>query len=73
MVVGKPLIIIGAILVAVGLVFVLSSRIPWLGTLPGDIVLHRGSSISYFPVITSIIVSIVLTIVLNVVLRLLWK
>ena len=73
MVVGKPLIIIGAILVAVGLVFVLSSRIPWLGRLPGDIVWHRGSSTFYFPVITSIVVSIVLTIVLNVVLRLLWK
>jgi len=61
---GRMLIIIGLILAAVGVLFLLGGRIPWLGRLPGDI-LYRGKNVTfYFPIVTSIVVSIILSLVL---------
>lgn len=62
---GKTLILLGAVLMVLGLVFVLAPKIPFLGKLPGDIHL-RGKNWSFsFPVVTSIVISIVLTLLLN--------
>jgi hypothetical protein len=38
---------------------------PWLGRLPGDIVINRGPVSVYFPLATSVVISIVLTVLLN--------
>lgn len=51
----------GGALVLVGLLLSLGGRIPWLGRLPGDIVIERESFRFYFPLATSIIISIVLS------------
>ncbi len=59
---GKLLIICGALLIAIGLVFLFADKIPWLGRLPGDIYIKRERFSFYFPITTSIIVSIILTI-----------
>ena len=67
--VGKLLIILGGVTVVVGVLVMLAARIPWLGRLPGDVVVQRGPVTFYFPVVTSIVVSIVLTILLNLFLR----
>jgi hypothetical protein len=61
---GRFLIIIGAILAAVGLVLWLSPKIPWLGRLPGDIVIKRENFTFYFPLATSILISVILTLIL---------
>ncbi|MCY3823503.1 MAG: DUF2905 domain-containing protein [Nitrospinae bacterium] len=62
---GKTLILLGAVLMVLGLVFVLAPKIPFLGKLPGDIHL-RGKNWSFsFPVVTCIVISIVLTLLLN--------
>lgn len=62
---GKTLILLGAVLMVLGLVFVLAPKIPFLGKLPGDIHL-RGKNWSFsFPIVTSIVISIVLTLLLN--------
>jgi hypothetical protein len=45
-------------------------RIPFLGKLPGDIFLQKGSLQFLFPIVTCIIISIGLTIILNLVFRL---
>lgn len=67
---GMLLLIAGCITAVVGLVLLVSPKIPWLGNLPGDIH-YRGKHTSlHFPVVTCIVVSIVLTIVLSVALRL---
>jgi hypothetical protein len=58
---GRVLMIAGGVLFAVGLLVTLAGRLPWLGRLPGDIVLERGPVTYYFPIATSIIVSIALT------------
>ncbi|MFZ5998435.1 MAG: DUF2905 domain-containing protein [Nitrospirota bacterium] len=61
--IGKVLVIIGIILLVVGGMVMLSGRIPWLGRLPGDIVIQRKNFTFYFPLATSIIISIILTLI----------
>lgn len=62
---GKTLILLGAVLMVLGVVFVLAPKIPLLGKLPGDIHL-KGKNWSFsFPVVTCIVISIVLTLLLN--------
>ncbi len=58
---GRFLMIAGGVLFAVGLLLTLAGRLPWLGRLPGDIVVERGPVTFYFPIATSIIVSVALT------------
>jgi hypothetical protein len=71
--IGKILLIVGAIIVVVGLILVFSSHIPFLGKLPGDIVIKKENFTFYFPIVTMIIVSVVLTIIINVILRFIGK
>jgi len=59
--IGKVLIAAGAVLALIGLVMLLSGRIPWLGKLPGDILIERKNFTVYFPLATSILISILLT------------
>jgi hypothetical protein len=62
--IGKLLIVAGIVLVVLGLLFQLGARLPWLGRLPGDIVIEREHFRFYFPLTTSILISVVLSIVL---------
>jgi hypothetical protein len=59
------LVILGAVIVVVGLALMFSDRIPWLGRLPGDIVIRRRNFTVYFPIVTAILLSLILTVVLN--------
>ncbi len=62
---GRALIILGLVLVAVGIVVSFGDRLPVrLGRLPGDIVYKGKNTVFYFPLMTSIIVSIVLSLIL---------
>ena len=56
----RLLIGIGLVLVLAGIAWPLLSRIG-LGRLPGDIVIRRGSTSFYFPLVTCIVVSLVLS------------
>lgn len=58
---GRPLIIMGLMLVAAGLVLSLAPRIPWLGKLPGDITIKREHFSFYFPLATCILISAVVS------------
>jgi hypothetical protein len=62
--IGKLLIVAGIVLVALGLLFQLGARLPWLGRLPGDIVIEREHFRFYFPLTTSILISVALSLVL---------
>lgn len=61
---GKILIILGIIIVAVGGLFLFGNKIPFIGRLPGDIVVHRKNFHFYFPLTTSIIISIILSLIM---------
>jgi membrane protein implicated in regulation of membrane protease activity len=58
---GRVLMIAGGVLLLLGAIFTLGGRLPWLGRLPGDIVVERENFRFYFPLATSIIVSIILS------------
>jgi len=62
--IGKSLIIIGAILILMGVVISISSKIPSIGRLPGDIFIKRDNFTFYFPLATSIIISIIISLVM---------
>jgi hypothetical protein len=59
--IGKFLIIIGIVCAAMGGLLLFSVKIPWLGRLPGDVIVHRKNFTFYFPLATSILISILLT------------
>lgn len=63
---GKTLIIIGIFLTLLGTCLILFERfkIPFLGKLPGDILIKKENFTFYFPLTTSILVSIVLSLIL---------
>ncbi len=46
------------------LLFLLSGKLPWIGKLPGDIVIHRKNFTFYFPLATSLIASLILSLIL---------
>jgi hypothetical protein len=60
---GRFLIILGVILVVAGLALLLVPKFPWLGRLPGDIVIKRENFTFYFPLATSILISVILTLI----------
>ena len=61
---GKSLIILGLIIAAIGVIFSLAGKLPWLGRLPGDIYIKRENYSFYFPLATSILISVILSFIL---------
>ncbi|MBE9512772.1 MAG: DUF2905 domain-containing protein [Chloroflexi bacterium] len=66
---GKILIIAGSVLTGVGLFFAFGGHIPFLGKLPGDILIKKGGVSFYFPIITCVLLSVGLTLIVNFVVR----
>ena len=66
---GKMLLLFGLAMVLLGLVLLVaghfSGKVPWLGRLPGDISIQRGSWTFYFPLATCLVVSLVLTLLFS--------
>ena len=66
---GKMLLLFGVAMVLLGLVLLVaghfSGKVPWLGRLPGDVYIERGSWTFYFPLATCLIVSVVLTLLFS--------
>ena len=62
---GKIIFILGVVLAVLGLVLMFGPKIPWLGRLPGDIVIKRDNFTLYFPIATSILLSVVLSLILR--------
>jgi hypothetical protein len=58
---GKMLILMGVFIVLIGVLLVIGEKIPWIGRLPGDIVIRKKNFTFYFPIVTSILISIILT------------
>lgn len=61
--IGKFLILLGLIVAAVGALLLFSGKIPWIGRLPGDIMIQRRNFTFYFPLATSILLSLILTLI----------
>jgi DUF2905 family protein len=61
---GKTLILLGAVIIAAGMVFLLLGRVPWIGRLPGDIVIRRDDFVFVLPLTSSLLLSAILSLVL---------
>ena len=62
---GKIIVVAGMVLVVVGLLLMLGSRVSFLGLgrLPGDIA-YKGKNVTfYFPIVTCLVVSVLLTLI----------
>lgn len=59
---GKLLIIIGAVVAALGVLWLVAEQFG-LGRLPGDFVYERGGVRIYIPLMTSLIISVVLSLI----------
>lgn len=66
---GKLLLIAGAVIVVIGGVLILLTRLG-VAQLPGSVSVSNGSFSFFFPVAFCIVVSVVLTVVINLILRL---
>ncbi len=58
---GKMLILLGVFIILIGVLLVVGEKIPWIGRLPGDIIIRKKNFTFYFPIVTSILISILLT------------
>jgi hypothetical protein len=68
--VGKALIGIGLVLVALGVVVRYApGLVSWFGRLPGDIDISRDGTRIFVPITSMIILSVVLTVIINLFLR----
>ena len=61
---GRFLIIAGAVIVVIGMFFMIADKIP-LGRLPGDLHFGGGRFKVYIPIATCILLSVVITLILN--------
>ena len=61
---GKIILLSGVILIVIGVILIFWDKIPFLGKLPGDIIVRKKNFTLYFPLATSIILSLILTLVL---------
>ncbi|MBT4485625.1 MAG: DUF2905 domain-containing protein [Candidatus Latescibacteria bacterium] len=67
--IGRMFVIFGIALVVFGLIFMFGANIPFIGRLPGDIVIRGKNWNFYFPIVTCVILSIILTFLLNLFFR----
>lgn len=61
---ARALIVMGVILTGLGLVLLLAPKIPWIGRLPGDILIRRERFAFYFPLASCLLASVLLTLLL---------
>lgn len=63
---GKLLILIAIVTGLAGVFLLFFNKIPFLGKLPGDIVIQKKNFTFYFPLATSIIISIILSLLFSI-------
>src|SRR6266542_5913415 len=69
---GRVLIGIGIVLIVIGVAFLVLGRLPWLGRLPGDILIERDDVRVVIPLGTMLLISLLLTLIANLLARL-WR
>jgi len=70
---GKILLIVGAVLVGAGLFLIFGGHVPFIGKLPGDILIKKGGVSFYFPIVTTLLLSVGLTLTINAILHFIRK
>jgi hypothetical protein len=64
---GKFVILIGALVVAVGtIIYFFHDKLHWVGNLPGDIKIKNGNFRFYFPLTTMILLSLLVNLLIRI-------
>jgi hypothetical protein len=58
---GKALMVCGAVLICLGAVLTAAHKFPFVGKLPGDVLIQKKNFTLYFPLATSLIASVILS------------
>jgi len=66
---GRLLVLAGLALAALGLLVMFLPRLPWLGRLPGDLLVRRGRFVFYAPLATCLVLSVLLTLLGRIIRR----
>lgn len=61
---AKTFIILGVVFILAGGILSFAGKIPWLGRLPGDIIIKKENFSFYFPLATCLLLSALLSLVL---------
>ncbi|GCD76891.1 membrane protein [Thermaurantimonas aggregans] len=63
---GRALISIGLLILIIGIIWYAAEKydLKFPGKLPGDILIKRGNTTIYIPILTSIILSVVLSLIM---------
>ena len=61
---GRALIVFGVIVTIFGVLLLLAPKIPWLGRLPGDVLIQRERLTLYFPLASCLLASVLLSVLL---------
>ena len=64
---AKIIIVIGAVLVLIGFAMLFVQKVPFLGKLPGDILIKKENFTFYFPLTTTIVISVIVSLILYLV------
>jgi hypothetical protein len=67
---AKVLIVTGVILIIIGLIFLFGYKIPYIGKLPGDIVIRKKNFTFYFPIMTILVLNLIFFVVIYIVRKL---
>jgi len=62
--IAKIIILLGVFLVVIGVILLFIGKVPFLGKLPGDVLIKKEHFTFYFPLATSIIISILISLIL---------
>lgn len=61
---GKILIIAGILMAIAGVILMFYDKIPFIGKLPGDIMIKRENFTIYIPIATSLLISVLISVIL---------
>lgn len=62
--IAKIFIILGVFLIVIGVILLFIGKVPFLGKLPGDVLIKKEHFTVYVPLTTGIIISILISLVL---------
>lgn len=60
---ARALIVFGLLCVLGGVALWIAPKVPWIGRLPGDLIVERGHFKVYLPLTTCVLLSVLLTLV----------
>ena len=66
---GRLFLILGVVFLILGAAILLSGKIPFIGKLPGDIVIKKENYTLYFPLATSLLLSLLVSFIFFIVFR----